>query len=122
MAKQKQKAPAQGNKKTAPRTGAPRTSAPKVGNVKASAAKTSAPKAAAVKAINAMPFGRKNYIFLLVSVGLLALGYIAMIAETADYGFGTLGLWVGPILLMAGFIVGVFAILLKPDDAPSSDS
>ncbi|HAP62406.1 MAG TPA: DUF3098 domain-containing protein, partial [Cytophagales bacterium] len=76
----------------------------------------------AAKAINAMPFGRKNYVFLLFSVVLLALGYIAMIAESAEYGFGVLGLWVGPILLMAGFIVGVFAILIKPEEESSTDS
>ncbi|MEL6537710.1 MAG: DUF3098 domain-containing protein [Bacteroidota bacterium] len=117
MAKQKQKSPAQGNKKMAPRTGAPRTSAPKA------TARATAPKVAAAKVINAMPFGRKNYLFLLISVGLLALGYITMAAETAEYGFGFLGLTLGPLLLMAGFIVGVFAILIKPTgESTSSDS
>lgn len=82
---------------------------------KKNTAKNSAPKAETTNKVNSMPFGRKNYRFMLIGVGLLALGYILMAADGETYGFGTLGLWVGPILLMAGFVFEVFAILAKPE-------
>lgn len=61
-----------------------------------------------------MPFGRKNYLLLGLCVGLLAVGFITMASDSEPYGFGFLGITLGPILLMAGFVVGVAAILVKP--------
>lgn len=59
-------------------------------------------------------FKKINYMLLLGGIGLLVLGYIIMTMETEPYGFGTLGLTVGPIFIMLGFIVEFFAILYKP--------
>jgi hypothetical protein len=61
-----------------------------------------------------LPFGKKNYIFMLVGIGLLILGFTVMSLDGEPYGFGTLGLTVGPIIVMLGFIVEFFAILSKP--------
>ncbi len=58
-------------------------------------------------------FSKINYIIMLAGIAILALGYIVMSMETAEYGFGTLGLTVGPILLMLGFVVEFFAIFYK---------
>ena len=63
---------------------------------------------------NKQIFTRINYILLLAGIGLLIIGYLVMTMETAPYGFGPLGLTVGPLLLIAGFIVEFFAILYKP--------
>ncbi|WPP50137.1 DUF3098 domain-containing protein [Catalinimonas niigatensis] len=62
-----------------------------------------------------LPFGKKNYILMLVGVGILILGFTLMSLDSADYGFGTLGLTIGPITVMIGFVVEFFAILSKPE-------
>jgi hypothetical protein len=38
-----------------------------------------------------------------------------MSADDQTFGFGTLGLTIGPMIVLAGFIVEFFAILRKPD-------
>lgn len=58
-------------------------------------------------------FGSANYKFMLLGIALLALGFITMTLEKAEYGFGALGLTIGPMLLMAGFLVEIYAILHK---------
>ncbi|MGB3779645.1 MAG: DUF3098 domain-containing protein [Tunicatimonas sp.] len=63
-----------------------------------------------------LPFGKKNYIFMLVGIGLLILGFTVMSLDGEPYGFGALGLTVGPIIVMLGFIVEFFAILSKPQN------
>ena len=60
-----------------------------------------------------MIFSRTNYLILLAGVVLLIIGFILMTMEKADYGFGALGLTVGPGFLMAGFLVEIYAILHK---------
>lgn len=63
---------------------------------------------------NKLPFGRKNYILMLCGLGVLILGFIIMSLDTEPFGFGFLGLTLGPIVVMAGFIIQLFAILHSP--------
>lgn len=58
-------------------------------------------------------FSGANYKIMLLGIALLALGFITMTMETAEYGFGSLGLTIGPLFLMAGFLVEIYAILHK---------
>lgn len=58
-------------------------------------------------------FSKINYIIMLAGIAIILLGYLLMTMETAEYGFGTLGLTVGPLMLMLGFIVEFFAIFYK---------
>ncbi|TAH26315.1 MAG: DUF3098 domain-containing protein [Cytophagales bacterium] len=58
-------------------------------------------------------FSKINYIIMLAGIGVLLLGYIVMTMETAEYGFGSMGLTVGPILLLVGFVIEFFAIFYK---------
>lgn len=51
---------------------------------------------------------------MLVGIGTLLLGFIIMSLDEADYGFGFLGLTLGPIIVMIGFIIEFFAIMYKP--------
>lgn len=62
-----------------------------------------------------LPFGRKNYILMLVGIGILILGFTLMSLDDQEYGFGFLGITLGPITVMIGFIVEFFAILSKPE-------
>jgi len=64
-----------------------------------------------------MIFSRSNYLILLAGIALLAIGFIIMTMEKADYGFGSLGLTIGPVFLMAGFLVEIYAILHKDKSA-----
>lgn len=61
-----------------------------------------------------LPFGKKNYLLMLVGIALLILGFTMMSLDGEPYGFGALGLTIGPITVMLGFIVEFFAILSKP--------
>lgn len=62
---------------------------------------------------NPLQFTRANYVIMLSGIALLLLGFVIMTTETAEYGFGPLGLTVGPICLMAGFLIEIYAILHK---------
>ena len=65
---------------------------------------------------NKLPFGKKNYLLMLTGIGVLILGFVLMSLDNEEFGFGFLGLTLGPIVVMAGFIIGFFAILHKPKD------
>ena len=60
-----------------------------------------------------MAFGKKNYILMIIGLAIILLGFFIMSLDKAEYGFGFLGLTLGPILVMAGFIIEFFAILSK---------
>ncbi|KAA9338243.1 DUF3098 domain-containing protein [Hymenobacter busanensis] len=58
-------------------------------------------------------FGPRNYRLMFLGLGVLAAGFIAMSLDSAPYGEGVLGLTVGPLLLLAGFIIEFFAIMVR---------
>jgi hypothetical protein len=66
-------------------------------------------------------FGRDNYMFILIGIGVLALGYILMIgggANTPDeYNpeiFSARRITVAPLTLLAGFGIVLYGIMKKP--------
>ena len=61
-----------------------------------------------------LPFGRKNYLMMISGVLTLVLGFIIMSLDNEQHGFGFLGLTLGPVVVMAGFVIEIFAILHKP--------
>jgi len=60
-----------------------------------------------------LAFTKKNYILMLIGIGILIVGFTIMSLDTEPYGFGFLGLTLGPIIVMIGFIFQFFAILHK---------
>ena len=64
-----------------------------------------------------MPFGKKNYQLMIIGVVVIALGFVLMALDGQDFGFGFLGLTLGPIVVMLGFVIEFFAILHKPKDS-----
>ncbi|MDR0605953.1 MAG: DUF3098 domain-containing protein [Bacteroidales bacterium] len=67
-----------------------------------------------------MPFGKLNYILLLLGIIVLAIGYILLSgggsedpAIYSDAIFGTRRLTVAPITLLVGIIIGLISILIK---------
>ncbi len=61
-----------------------------------------------------MPFGKKNYKIMLLGITLLVSGFVIMSLDSEPFGFGFLGLTLGPIIVMTGFIVEIAAILYNP--------
>lgn len=61
-----------------------------------------------------LPFGKKNYQLMIIGVLTLVIGFIIMALDKTQHGFGFLGLTLGPVVVMAGFIIEIFAILHKP--------
>lgn len=62
-----------------------------------------------------LAFGKKNYTIMLVSIAVLIIGFVLMTLDDTRFGFGFLGRTLGPIIIMAGFMIGLFSILTKPD-------
>jgi hypothetical protein len=63
---------------------------------------------------NKLVFEKINYMLMLAGIAVLIVGFIVMTMDKEEYGFGTLGLTVGPIIVFCGFIIQFFAILYKP--------
>lgn len=63
-----------------------------------------------------LPFGKKNYQWMILGVITLVLGFIIMSLDQQPFGFGFLGITLGPIIVMAGFIIEIFAILHRPSE------
>jgi len=61
-----------------------------------------------------MAFTRKNYTFMLIGLAVLFLGFFIMTQDKETYGFGILGITIGPLTVLAGFIIQFFAILYRP--------
>jgi hypothetical protein len=61
-----------------------------------------------------LPFTKKNYQLMIIGVFTLILGFVIMSLDKEDYGFGFLGLTLGPVIVMTGFIIEIVAILYRP--------
>ena len=60
-----------------------------------------------------LPFNKTNYIIMLIGILLIIIGFIIMANDSEQYGFGFMGITLGPIIVMTGFIVELFAITFK---------
>ena len=59
------------------------------------------------------PFSKKNYLFLFLGLGLIILGFVIMGMDATPHGNGFMGLTLGPILTLSGFILEFYAIFAK---------
>ncbi|GAB4325714.1 MAG: hypothetical protein Kow00127_18460 [Bacteroidales bacterium] len=67
-------------------------------------------------------FHRENYKLLFIGLGLIALGFLLMIGGGSDNPnefsydiFNFRRLTLAPLLVLAGYVVEIFAIMRKPD-------
>lgn len=60
-----------------------------------------------------LAFDRINYMLLLAGIAVLALGFILMSLDSEPHGFGFLGITLGPIVVVIGFIIELVAILYR---------
>ncbi|HEY3429722.1 MAG TPA: DUF3098 domain-containing protein [Cyclobacteriaceae bacterium] len=63
-----------------------------------------------------LAFGKKNYQWMIIGLVILVIGFVIMSIDNDPYGFGFFGLTLGPIVVMAGFLVEIYAILRKPEE------
>jgi len=61
-----------------------------------------------------LPFGKKNYQWMIAGIVALVVGFTIMSMDQEQHGFGFLGLTLGPLIVMAGFIIEIYAILHRP--------
>jgi hypothetical protein len=59
------------------------------------------------------PFSKKNYLLLFVGLGMIVLGFVIMGMDATPHGNGFMGLTLGPIITLSGFIVEFYAIFAK---------
>ncbi len=60
-----------------------------------------------------LPFGKMNYIIMLVGIAALIIGFYLMTMDSEPYGFGFLGITLGPIIVVSGFVIEFIAIFYK---------
>ena len=61
----------------------------------------------------AFPFKKENYTLMLVGLAVLFLGFVIMSLDGEEFGFGFMGLTLGPVVVFAGFMIEIAAILYK---------
>ena len=57
-----------------------------------------------------MPLGGKEIKILLLGIGIMLIGFFVMTLDKEEFGFGFLGLTLGPILVLVGIIIPVFSL------------
>lgn len=60
-----------------------------------------------------LPFGKTNYTIMLAGIAIILAGFFIMSLDKEEFGFGFLGLTLGPIIVLLGFGIEFFAILKK---------
>ncbi len=60
-----------------------------------------------------LAFNTTNYILMIIGIVILAIGFFIMTLDNHTYGFGFLGLTLGPLIVVFGFIFEIVAILFR---------
>ncbi|MBS1488865.1 MAG: DUF3098 domain-containing protein [Bacteroidetes bacterium] len=61
-----------------------------------------------------LPFNKKNYRMMIIGVATVIIGFTVMTMDKTPHGFGFLGITLGPIIVLSGFVIEVIAILRSP--------
>ncbi|WP_420151604.1 DUF3098 domain-containing protein [Spirosoma sp.] len=109
MAKDKQYSATLAREESAKKAPVTPTASPKVAPIPSTLSEPVRPATSA-----ALPFGRQNYTLMLIGIGVILAGFFIMSLDKEEFGFGFLGLTLGPIVVMGGFVIEFFAILAKP--------
>lgn len=64
---------------------------------------------------NHFPFSKKNYQLMLIGLGIIVLGFTIIGLDGEPHGFGFMGLTLGPIITLLGFIFQFYAIFYRPE-------
>lgn len=70
-----------------------------------------------------MPFGRDNYLWVLIGIAFILIGFLLMIGGGSDNPdvfneaiFSFRRITLAPILVLTGFGIEIYAIMKKPKD------
>ena len=66
-----------------------------------------------MKSNSNLPFDKNNYRLMVIGIIIISVGFFIMTLDSEDYGYGFLGLTLGPIIVLLGFIFQFFAIFYK---------
>jgi len=64
-----------------------------------------------------LPFASSNYTMMLIGLAVILGGFLIMTLDTEEFGFGMLGLTIGPLVTITGFVIEFWAILRKPTNS-----
>jgi ABC-type multidrug transport system fused ATPase/permease subunit len=64
---------------------------------------------------DSLPFSKGNFMIMIAGVVLIAVGFFIMTLDKEEFGFGFLGITLGPVIAFIGFLVEFYAILKKKD-------
>ena len=60
-----------------------------------------------------MPFNSKNYKLMIIGIVIIVTGFVIMSVDGEEYGYGFLGLTLGPLIVLFGFTFQFFTIFHK---------
>ncbi|MFD2033534.1 DUF3098 domain-containing protein [Belliella marina] len=60
------------------------------------------------------PFTKKNYILMLIGMAIIIIGFAIIGLDPQQHGFGFMGLTLGPIVTLSGFVFEFYAIFHNP--------
>lgn len=59
---------------------------------------------------SSFPLDKKRITILVVGILIMFVGFFVMTLDKEPFGFGFLGLTLGPIIVLAGVIIPIFAL------------
>ncbi|MFC3881122.1 DUF3098 domain-containing protein [Algoriphagus namhaensis] len=65
---------------------------------------------------SAFPFSKVNYRLMWIGIALIVLGFTIIGLDSEPNGNGFLGLTLGPLVTLTGFIFEFYAIFAKSED------
>jgi uncharacterized membrane protein len=63
-----------------------------------------------------MVFGKKNYILMAASFVVIIIGFIFMSGKENVVDVSSIKLTVAPVVVMIGFVIGIYSVLVKAGD------
>jgi hypothetical protein len=62
---------------------------------------------------DALPFSKSNFILMIAGIVLIFAGFFVMTLDKEEFGFGFLGITLGPAIAFIGFIFQFYTIFKK---------
>ncbi|WP_375586482.1 DUF3098 domain-containing protein [Cyclobacterium xiamenense] len=60
-----------------------------------------------------LPFTKKNYQLMLTGIAIIVIGFVLIGMDRQPHGFGIMGLTIGPLVVLLGFLFQFYAIFYK---------
>ncbi|MEX0883165.1 MAG: DUF3098 domain-containing protein [Cyclobacteriaceae bacterium] len=62
---------------------------------------------------NKFPFSKRNYRLMLIGIAIIVLGFTIIGLDQEQHGFGFMGLTLGPLVALFGFLFQFYAIFYR---------